>query len=886
MMKHPIFPRVAGVLTASLLLTAGLLSAATPASASSDKELFVSLDGHGRGCTEAAPCTIEDAQWKTRKLVSEGKSVTVTISSGRYDLDRTLEFSAADSGNEGAPVVWRAEQPGSVVLSGGTSVTGWSLSDAERGVWVADVPEGSATRQVYVDGAWTPIAQASAAELGFTNGWRGSPTGYSVTESNARAWLESLGSAAGVEFVYSGKTGPWTQSRCLVDSVVAGETATTVTMLPVCWDGMTKRPARAAIESGGLPNMSTSTVPTSVENHPSLLSSGEWYLDETAHKLYYALPDGQDIEDVDITLPHLERLMTVAGTLSRPVHDIRFEGIQFSYATWLSPSHTGFAEVQSNLHITGAPNQGKCTVSTPAGTCPYGALTQPLGNIDVSGSSNIAFVGNTFRALGGAGLSIRYGAQHTLVEGNHITETSSTGIYLGCTFDPQPLDASTHQSIKDNCTPDPDAVADDVIGDNEILRDTRVANNVIHAVGRDYKAAPGVTVLFGQDLDLVHNEIFDTPYTAITGGIVQGHATDARAPERNQNVNARNEISHNLLYNYMQDLHDGGAIYLEGHQAQYVYSLDGSLDIDATLENGMLATGNVAFNDGHANFTYYDDAGAQFIRWQGNVAMNTVGASQGGCSPAGYLWTTGNYFAGQIGSYPCSPPALALTVEGNTVVPERPSLADVPESIISTAGLEPAWAELSAVAQERLRFVSDRAGDGRVLLAISGLSDMTQVYAGAAEPLDVRRVGATFAEVIVPDELDGRTISLGEPDPWVRVNETDPSVTASGWNLASNRSEGDYQGDVLYTTTNGATATITFTGTRVRIHGERNSDQGLVEFSVDGGPAVTVDTATPTRFVNVPVFEADLSPGTHTVTMTKRSGQYALLDGYSYIPIP
>lgn len=72
--------------------------------------------------------------------------------------------------------------------------------------------------------------------------------------------------------------------------------------------------------------------------------------------------------------------MQGAGSLARPLHDVTFAGLQFSYATWNAPSlPTGFADVQSNLHRTGATDQGLCTFSDPAGSCPWGALTQPCG---------------------------------------------------------------------------------------------------------------------------------------------------------------------------------------------------------------------------------------------------------------------------------------------------------------------------------------------------------------------------------------------------------------------------------------------------------------------------------------------------------------------------
>ncbi len=79
-------------------------------------------------------------------------------------------------------------------------------------------------------------------------------------------------------------------------------------------------------------------------------------------------------------LPRLESLLQGAGTLAAPLHDVTFRGLQFSYATWNAPSAaSGFADVQSNLRMTGANNQGMCTFSTPAGTLPVGGADPAAG---------------------------------------------------------------------------------------------------------------------------------------------------------------------------------------------------------------------------------------------------------------------------------------------------------------------------------------------------------------------------------------------------------------------------------------------------------------------------------------------------------------------------
>ncbi|WP_275560199.1 hypothetical protein [Streptomyces sp. 5-6(2022)] len=68
------------------------------------------------------------------------------------------------------------------------------------------------------------------------------------------------------------------------------------------------------------------------------------------------------------------------------------------------------------------------------------------------------------------------------------------------------------------------------------------------------------------------------------------------------------------------------------------------------------------------------------------------------------------------------------------------------------------------------------------------------------------------------------------------------------WNTSTGRTyASDLNGDVHYTTTNGDAFSCTFTGTGIDFRSEKNSDQGLVDFYLDGVLQATVDTTNPTR---------------------------------------
>ncbi|MEU6969990.1 right-handed parallel beta-helix repeat-containing protein [Kitasatospora aureofaciens] len=118
------------------------------------------------------------------------------------------------------------------------------------------------------------------------------------------------------------------------------------------------------------------------------------------------------------------------------------------------------------------------------------------------------------------------------------------------------------------------------------------------------------------------------------------------------------------------------------------------------------------------------------------------------------------------------------------------------------------------------------------------------------------------------------------------LNDDAAGITYTGtWSVSSNRTFGDYGGDVHYTTTNGDSFSVTFTGTGVDYVTEKYADQGLADVYLDGVLKATVDTSNPTRLAQQTVYSArDLTPGSHTLRVVKKSGYYLLLDRITYIP--
>jgi hypothetical protein len=93
-------------------------------------ELYVAPAGadSNPGSRQKPLATLARAQAVVRGLIQKGLpagGVVVQLSAGEYRLRETLSFGSSDGGSAQSPVVWRAEQPGRAVLSGGGVLRGW-----------------------------------------------------------------------------------------------------------------------------------------------------------------------------------------------------------------------------------------------------------------------------------------------------------------------------------------------------------------------------------------------------------------------------------------------------------------------------------------------------------------------------------------------------------------------------------------------------------------------------------------------------------------------------------------------------------------------------------------------------------------------------------------
>src|SRR5699024_5041153 len=92
-------------------------------------------------------------------------------------------------------------------------------------------------------------------------------------------------------------------------------------------------------------------------------------------------------------------------------------------------------------------------------------------------------------------------------------------------------------------------------------------NNFISGTSNMFWGDAGVMIFIGEDLDIQHNHIEDTPYTGLSlgwGWWNMNGTADSVVPGEPSETTKNNTVSNNVFLNTIRTLGDGGAIYTLG----------------------------------------------------------------------------------------------------------------------------------------------------------------------------------------------------------------------------------------------------------------------------------------------------------------------------------
>ena len=460
-------------------------------------------------------------------------AITVMFREGTYILSSTVEFSRADSGSPGAPIIYENYPREVAVISGGMRVKNWKNLTGNH--WQVTLP----TETLYFENLFYNGQRRLRPRLG---GYLG--TYYRVRET---VFLRAAGTASSPPDPSCGKLTPDRGWECFDRFVY--EPADPISP---AWQNLAAPAGNPCGQSPGNTNLigdvelydfehfnvpklrircieaanhiiylTGATVQTPpyrgfiprhrylIENvKDALAEPGQWFLDRSSKPwtLTYLARHGENPNLDMVTVPQVSQLLTAS--------DLRwlvFRGLTFEHDNFTVPPE-GYPSPRDDTSMTAAISCMNC--------------------------EHVVFDGDVITQTSGGGVEFYtsdFGATtaNNIFQNGALYDVGGYGIRVGMLPHPRDTDAN-------------------------VVQFTTIENNVIAGYGRVFPAAIGIVQGGGHDNLYTHNEIYDGYHSAI-----QICAFGCPPGRQDSHGAFKNVISFNHVYNIMQGItSDGGAVYL------------------------------------------------------------------------------------------------------------------------------------------------------------------------------------------------------------------------------------------------------------------------------------------------------------------------------------
>jgi hypothetical protein len=579
-------------------VAAQAMMAAAPKTAMDALTIAVDSNGDdgGAGTTEKPFRTLERAQQAVRAANCD-HDVVVQLSSGEYALTQPLRFASQDGGCNGHTVTWQSGAGAHPVLSGAMAVVGWRLWNRAESIYVADVPPGTKTRQLWVNGKLAPLASIEIERKDYT---------FTREGMTPKTGAPTHGELADAKHLELRATGFFTERISPVERVDHGK----LVMRQPAWDNNLW--GWDTIEKPFHPELAHLYL---VNARDLLTRPGQWYLDQDEHKLYLKIGANEEISKFDVKLPRLAVLVSIGGSLDEPVHDLAFRGIRFSYTTWLGPSsEEGYASQQSGSYLAG---RATAYPADPIASCAQGCATfesmrnewlQMPASVQVSAAERITFDHDVFAHLGQYALGIGNDADAMLsgvglatsdvtVTANVFTDCAGGAILAGGVQ----RDAHHPHDLR------------------QVNRQLILRNNLIRSVSKDYHDNSAILSTYVEGAVILHNEIADVPYDAIDIGYGWGMHDAGGNPNYRVRMHGY-DWKQNLVYQTPTTHRDVVVAGNRIHDAKKLFD-DGGAIYNLSASPGTLITENYIF-DNYGKIALYLDEGSRYITVRRNVVQD------------------------------------------------------------------------------------------------------------------------------------------------------------------------------------------------------------------------------------------------------------------------
>lgn len=467
-------------------------------------------------------------QAREERRLNNATDICLRLQEGVYQLNQPITIRPEDNGT-------RIVADGKVTISGGVSISGWKK---EGKYYVADVPDFNGRplefRQLWVNGKKAVRARdVDDFEQMFRI--------RSVDKANETIYVP----AKAVKKIINAKYPEmvlhemWCIANLRIKNIkIQGDSAAVTFHQPESHVHFMHPWPSPMVTTDGHNSAFYLT------NAKELLDSeGEWYLDARTSKLYYIPRKGEDMGSAEVIAPAVETLVQVTGTPDEPVKDVTFEGITFSYATWMRPSVSGHAPLQAGMYMTEA-YKLRPKMDRPNGDHKLdnqGWVGRPAAAVSLNCAENVSFTKCTFEHNASTGLDYHLYIKGGTVDRCTFRDIGGNGILAGG-FSPEGFEAHKPYDPADR---------------RIICTGLNITNNLITDVTNEDWGCIGIGAGFVRDIRICNNEISDVSYTGISVGWGWNQQPCSMA---------NNLISGNLIYNYAKHMYDTAGIYTLGAQ--------------------------------------------------------------------------------------------------------------------------------------------------------------------------------------------------------------------------------------------------------------------------------------------------------------------------------
>ena len=456
-------------MTTFFLAVAALLIFTIPSVASSQTgSFFVSPSGDDEnpGTQKRPFATIERAQAATRHMRVRG-GVTVFLRGGTYYLPKPLLFTPEDSGTETAPVVYRAYERETPILSGAVRLS-LHWTPFKNGIFQAKLPENEkslAIDALFCNGQLQHMARYPNFDP--TARYFDGVSADAISPDRVKRWANPAGG-----FIHGLHSNEWGSLHYRI----LGSNPDGTLRTEGGWQHNQFRPMSRSI--------------LFVENiFEELDTPGEWYLDKTQGVLYLMPMPGVNLAHARVEAAVQPSLIEFQGSESSPVRWISLQGLTFTQTT------RTFMETKEPL--------------LRSDWCIYRG-----GAAFLTGTENCRIQNCDFTDVGGNAVFVSNYNRRAAITGCKIVDAGASGIcFVG---DP----AAVRSPLFNYSQSQPETMIDPVPGPKtgNYPAECAASDNLITRTGRIEIQTAGVEIDMAQDITVSHCSIYDVPRSGINIG--------------------------------------------------------------------------------------------------------------------------------------------------------------------------------------------------------------------------------------------------------------------------------------------------------------------------------------------------------------------------------